>query len=278
MNPRISIIIPCFNHGQFILDAIKSVEKIEDHSLYEIIIINDGSTDELTNTMLRTLADKGYQIIFQNNQGLSAARNNAIEIAKGEYILPLDADNMIRASYVYKGIEVLDSKREISVVYGNSQCFGMKTHIFKPGEFNLQRLMLNNFIDACAVFRKEVWFANNGYDSNAFALCDWEFWLNAAFKSYNFFYIDEILFDYRVLPNSMMNNFSRNKINYTKFNEYLIEKHKNYFGPQYLDQDILFKFSKSPFGFMFKIILKKYFPFLFENFVTVGRVREYILT
>jgi glycosyltransferase involved in cell wall biosynthesis len=104
--PKVSIIIPCYNHGKYIMDAISSVEKIEDKNLYELIIINDGSTDEYTNTLLKELSDKGYYVIFQENKGLATSRNNAIAISKGEYILPLDADNKIRPEYIYKGINI----------------------------------------------------------------------------------------------------------------------------------------------------------------------------
>jgi glycosyltransferase involved in cell wall biosynthesis len=94
MYPVISIIIPCYNQGQYILDAISSVEQYPDNSVYEIIIINDGSTDEISITVLKSLEEKGYHVLNQNNQGLSMARNNGIAIAKGKYILPLDADSL----------------------------------------------------------------------------------------------------------------------------------------------------------------------------------------
>src|SRR4051812_35874782 len=87
--PKISIVIPCFNHGKYLKEAIQSVEQIQDKSLYELIIVNDGSTDEYTNRLMKSLSRKGYHIIFQNNQGLSASRNNAINVARAEYILPL---------------------------------------------------------------------------------------------------------------------------------------------------------------------------------------------
>jgi len=96
MNPRISIIIPCYNHGQYVREAISSVEKCTDKNLYEMIIVNDGSTDSFTLEEMGRLANDGYYVINQVNQGLGRTRNNGIKAAKGEYILPLDSDNRVR--------------------------------------------------------------------------------------------------------------------------------------------------------------------------------------
>ncbi|HEY8916042.1 MAG TPA: glycosyltransferase family 2 protein, partial [Chitinophaga sp.] len=89
-NPIVSIIIPCYNQGHFLQDALKSLAAC-DADLYELIIVNDGSTDAATNTYLRELSNQGYHVIFQENQGLGAARNTGIRAAKGRYLLPLDA-------------------------------------------------------------------------------------------------------------------------------------------------------------------------------------------
>src|SRR5437899_68511 len=97
--PFVSVIIPCFNHGEFLMDAVHSVEECA-RTLYEIIIVNDGSTDPPTVQLLKDLEEKGYNIINQNNQGLAAARNNGIAAATANYILPLDADNKIRPEYI----------------------------------------------------------------------------------------------------------------------------------------------------------------------------------
>ena len=94
IQPLISIVIPCYNHGQYIDEAIISVEEYKNKD-YEIIIINDGSTDNFTNIRLEELKEGGYNVIVQKNQGLGKTRNNGIKIANGKYILPLDADNKI---------------------------------------------------------------------------------------------------------------------------------------------------------------------------------------
>ncbi len=118
----ISVIIPCFNHGAFLAEAVASVEA-SDHIPYEIIIINDGSSDPFTCRVLDEFKSNGYHVIDQkNNQGPATARNTGIAAAKGRYILPLDSDNKIRPEMLSKSTAILDSHSQIGVVYGNI-CF-----------------------------------------------------------------------------------------------------------------------------------------------------------
>ncbi|RYZ79074.1 MAG: glycosyltransferase family 2 protein, partial [Moraxellaceae bacterium] len=155
MSVRVSVIIPCYNQGHFIREALASVAAC-DQTLIEVIIVNDGSTDPDTNKIMRELAEQGMHIIFQENKGLAAARNAGISASKGEFILPLDADNKIYPAYIEKGLAAMDADASIGVVYGNANYFGAKSGDWKPGVFNLQRLMIANFIDACAVIRKST--------------------------------------------------------------------------------------------------------------------------
>lgn len=275
---KVSIVIPCYNQGKYIDDAINSVEKIDDSNFYEIIIVNDGSTDDFTNKRLKELHESGYHVIFQENKGLATARNVAVTASKGQYILPLDSDNMIRASYVYKAVQILDNYPDISIVYGDAQKFGDEDGIMQQGPYNLQRLMLGNYIDACAVYRRGVWEANNGYDSNMpyTGIEDWDMWLNASFKGLKFQYIDEVLFDYRVLASSMIRNLKVSKKKGDANIDYLIKKYPLHFGPQFITQDIMTKLNESVPGFIGKLFMKKYFPGLFNKKVEDGSLRKYI--
>ncbi len=276
--PRVSVIIPCYNHGKYIRETLASIEKVKDKDLYEIIIVNDGSTDEFTNQELKKLSEEGYQVIHQKNAGPAAARNTAVKHSKGEYILPVDSDNLIHPEYMYRGIEILDNNKEISVVYANAKVFGNKSGLLNPGNYNLQKLMLINYIDACSVYRKSLWDATGGYDSKipTHGYEDWELWLNASFMGFKFLYIDEVLFEYRILDNSVIHKLRDDKKKGDANIEYMINKHKAYYGPQYIDQDIMLKLNQSFLGFVVKLILKKYFPAKFTQMVSQGKLRRYI--
>lgn len=224
---KISIIIPCFNHGKYVLEAIESVEQYSDKSIYEIIIINDGSTDKYTNEVLLKLKERGYNVVFQENQGLGRTRNNGIKIAQGKYILPLDADNRIYPAYISESINILDNNYDIAVVYGDAKIFGDQNSIRKTGAFNKEKILKGNYIDACAVFRKTAWEKCGGYkeDMPFQGWEDWELWINMVENGFNFHYINEVLFDYRVAESSMISSINDAPMKQRKLLTYVYYNH-----------------------------------------------------
>jgi glycosyltransferase involved in cell wall biosynthesis len=270
MLPAISIIIPCYNHGEYLREAINSIEQCNEKDLYEIIILNDGSTDKLTIDVLHKLTKEGYNVINQTNKGLGAARNNAIKEAVGKYILPLDSDNKIRPEYIYESIKILDEQPGIAMVYGDSEYFGEKTGRRNTGEFNLQKIMIGNYIDACAVYRKAVWDELGGYDEHmpVMGMEDYDFWLNMALNGYQFHYIPKILFDYRVLKNSMLQSINSGKA--IELGAYMQKKYKKYLSTKNLNEALL-REGKSNKKIAFKFFLALYFPG-FLNFLVKKKI------
>jgi len=204
--PKISIIIPCYNMGDFIDEAIQSVLQYPKVELYEIVVINDGSDDPHTISKLKQLESEGIKIIHQENKGLGNARNTGIQVAQGDYILLLDADNKILPEYISLSIEILDKHSETAIVYGDALFFGEENRINEVPDFSIEALLKENYIDACAVFRKGVWETVGGFDENMPVMGweDWDFWLRAFFKGYKFRHIDQVLFEYRVRSDSMI--------------------------------------------------------------------------
>jgi glycosyltransferase involved in cell wall biosynthesis len=215
------------------MDAISSVEECQE-KVYEIIIVNDGSTDPYTCEVMEQLKKKGYFVVEQENLGLSAARNTGIKLAKGQYILPLDSDNKIRPNYIFKGIEILDKLPEVGVVYGDAEYFGDKSGLWKVPEFDLRLLLLGNYIDACAVFRKSVWEDCGYYDTEMpiQGYEDWNFWLSIAEKGWKFYHIPEVLFDYRVRSGSMVTNCNIPE-NQRLLIQYVANKHSDILREEY---------------------------------------------
>ena len=165
-SPRLSVIIPCYNQGKYIMDTLSCFDDYHQQDTYELIIVDDGSKDEKTLSVLKQIASEGYQVIYQSNQGVSSARNNGIQHARGEYILPLDGDDMLSKEYIYEGITILDEHPEYAVVYCDGQYFGDKTGPWKVGSFNLQRLMLWDYIHVSGIYRKSAWAKVGGYDTH----------------------------------------------------------------------------------------------------------------
>lgn len=204
MSPKVSVVIPCFNHGEFLPEAVASVTSIPRNDV-ELIVVDDGSTDERTRKEMEILAARGIHVIRQENKGLSAARNAAIRASTGEYILPLDADNRLRPGYIEEGARILRASPKIGVVYADAQFFGGNTRRWIPGPFDPHRLLLENRIDACAIYRRIVWDQNGGYDERMLdGFEDWDFWIGAYEHGWEFVYVPEVLFDYRKVKGSML--------------------------------------------------------------------------
>ncbi|HWH60888.1 MAG TPA: glycosyltransferase [Terriglobales bacterium] len=202
---KVSVVIPCFNHGEFLPEAVASVTSIGRDDV-ELIVVDDGSTDGRTRVEMDNLAGDEMNVIRQENKGLAAARNAAIAASTGEYILPLDADNRLRSAYVEHGIRILEANPQAGVVYGDAQYMGTRTGRWHVGPFDLNRMLDCNYIDACAIYRRAIWEQNGGYDSTmpVQGYEDWDFWLGALEHGWQFAYVPEILFDYRVAPESMI--------------------------------------------------------------------------
>src|SRR5579863_3389457 len=123
---RLSVVIPCFNHGEFLPEAVASVTPLRREDV-ELVVVDDGSTDGRTREEMDRLREKGINVIRQENMGLAAARNAGIRAAAAEYILPLDADNRLRPGYIEHGIRLLDGNPEVGVVYGDAEYMGERT-------------------------------------------------------------------------------------------------------------------------------------------------------
>jgi glycosyltransferase involved in cell wall biosynthesis len=262
--PLLSIIIPCYNSGQFLPEAVESVSAYPDRSVYEIIIVDDGSTDQNTLDFLAQLPRKEYTVIHQENKGPAAARNTGIRAAKSDYILFLDSDNKIRSAYIDRGIELLNNRPDVGVVHGNAAFFGAKNKVqFVPSEFSLLKILHSNYIDMCSVVRKSVWEAVGGLDENRSIIGheDWEFWIRIGESGWKFAHIDEVLFDYRIREDSLTTQVgAEDKI--SKMLSYVYGKHwklfMRYF--KYLDKQLEYykEDQNSPVRSFFKYLYNKY--------------------
>ena len=201
---KVSVVIPCFNHGEFLPEAVRSATVVERNDT-ELIVVDDGSTDERTRQEMDVLSAQGTKVIRQTNKGLAAARNAGILAARGEYLFPLDADDRLRPGWIHDGIRILESNPQVGVVYGDAQCFGTRSDRWTTGPFNRDRLLQWNYIHASALYRRSVWEQNGGYDCRMLqGYEDWDFWLGALEHGWQFAYMREVFFDYRQAEISMV--------------------------------------------------------------------------
>lgn len=225
--PLISIITACYNHGIYLDDVISSINYDKYRDYFEHIIVNDGSTDKFTLDKLTEVERKGWVVIHQENKGLATARNKGIKEAKGKYILPLDCDNKIVPEIFIRASHIMEKDETIDVVYTDAMYFGEKNEKWKVGKFSLNRMLYGNYIDACALIRKETFFKYGCYDMEMPVMGheDWELWIKIALAGGKFYYLKKIGFYYRVLTSSMSNTISTP--NYLKSREYLYKKYSD---------------------------------------------------
>ncbi len=208
--PKVSIIIPCFNLGKYLNEAVESVlaQTFQD---FELIVVNDGSTDKKTNQIINEFNNSRVKVIHTTNQGLSGARNTGISQSEGEYILPLDADDKIAPTYLEKAVKVLDQNNNIGIVYCEAVFFGEKQGKWVLPEYSFPEILKHNVIFSSSLFRKSDWQKVNGYNLNMiYGWEDYDFWLSIIELKREVFKIPEILFFYRSRLDSM-NNCMKNE-------------------------------------------------------------------
>lgn len=210
----ISIIIPCYNDADFIEQAVNSALN-QTYSNTEIIIVDDGS-DNRTKKVLKSIQPKIDQLIVQDNQGQSNARNNGIRAAQGEYIVVLDSDDYFEPAFAERALKKISENEEIKVV----TCWGRRVKedrkelsVFKPNGGSISNFIYDNAAIGNSMFRKSDWERVGGYDEsmrNGFE--DWEFYIRLMELGGEAYVIPEVLFNYRVRKSST--TIKANKIKY----------------------------------------------------------------
>lgn len=194
----ISIIIPIYNHAKIITKCLDSILK-QTYQDYEIIIINDGSTDGLekvlenylqTNSIRLAALKLPLQIFNQENKGAAAARNNGFKKSKGEHLFFCDADAVLKPEALQKMYDELSRHQEAGYVY-SSFLWGRK--IFKLFPFDVEKLKKGPFIHTMALIRRE-YFPAGGWDESVKKFQDWDLWLTMLEQGYGGFWVDAVLF------------------------------------------------------------------------------------
>lgn len=201
--PKISVIIPCYNLGAYIDEAVDSV-LAQTFQNFEIIVVDDGSTDPYTMRLMENYIRPKTKVIRTKNQGPATARNVGITHALGEYILPLDADDKIGKCYLAKASMILDGNPEIGIVYCRARFFGSSEEEWQLEPFSIETMLTKNVIFATALFRRSSWQKVGGYNPlMVHGYEDYDFWISLLDREkVGVYRVNEILFYYRVRENS----------------------------------------------------------------------------
>lgn len=202
MNPLVSVIIPIYNAEPYLKETLDSV-LCSTYRPIEVVMVDDGSSDNSLAIAQKYCAEHPEcHILSQPNQGVSAARNNAIKNANGTYILPVDADDKIGSTYIQKAVEILEKHPEVRIVGCRAWMFGDVDKEWILPKFSHSLLARKNMIPATALYRKTDWERCGGYCETDIFREDWDFWLSIMELGGTFHKIDEILFYYRITKGS----------------------------------------------------------------------------
>lgn len=232
----VSVVIPCYNQGCFLTEAIQSVLK-QDYHEKEIIVVNDGSSDT-TKEVVKTFSDS-IVYIEQTNKGLPAARNAGIRAARGEYIAFLDSDDIYLPHTLSTAVGFLDSHPETAMVCGDAfllndnEIIGLKSIRSRrpqnPDNFRWETV--EYYATPSTVVLRNSCFAKVGFfDENlTIGAEDWLMWVQLSLY-FNMCYIDKPLIYYRIHDNNLTlckeridtaNRYAINLVvNSTYFNDY----------------------------------------------------------
>jgi len=201
--PRVSIVVPVYNAGGFLARALRSASA-QSYRDFETVVVDDGSTDARTLTILDAAERQGTVAVHRTpNRGVAAARNLAVERARGAFILPLDADDCLRTGFLEKTVLVLEENPEIAIVHTWVELIGGHHGLWRTGEFSVRALLSRCTIHVTSLYRREVWADVGGYDpSFTEGAEDWDFWLSAAARGWRARGIPEPLTQYRRRPGS----------------------------------------------------------------------------
>lgn len=230
MKELVSIIIPCYNQAQYIDEALQSVLD-QTYVNWECILVNDGSPDDTEKVANRWVKKENrFKYIYQKNTGVSGARNLGIKKAKGEFILPLDADDYLSANYIEECVKIIENTN-IKLVYGRAQFFGEQEGELSLGKVTIQNLLKYNRIHCAGLYRKIDWELNNGYDENMkHGFEDWEFWINLLKKGGEAVLSEQSVLYYRIKPLSRSTEINSNLKKNDQMFDYIFQKHIDLYG------------------------------------------------
>lgn len=270
---NLSIIIPLYNTPlHFFKECLLSIKNANIHLYnYEIIIVNDGSTDHELISFCATYYEEHTCIINKSNSGVSATRNLGMKHAKGDLILFLDSDDVLTGE-INNAISFLYNNSNYDLVYSDTRYFGSSKFYYKKGPFSRFRLLyIGNFLSITTLFRKEIAY-HYSFDEEMRYGEDYDFWCKISKGGYKFKYLPRPFFYYRTVAKS--NSLSQidfttkqniremikrkynphEEITNESLNEYLLNNFKD---KKNLAKLILILFLPGIFNFLIRIKLLK---------------------
>jgi glycosyltransferase involved in cell wall biosynthesis len=233
--PRVSVLITCYDLGQYLDEAVDSVLS-QTYQDFEIVIVDDGSTDPATRALLVGYRRPRTRVIHAQHGGVSAARNLAIANSSGAYLCALDADDRLEPTYFEKAVARLDADPSIAFVSCWLRAFGAEDFEWKPERCDLPTLLWEDTVLTASLLRREAIVAVGGYDTQMplQGAEDWDLWLTLVARGYRGAILREVLFNYRRRPGSL-STVAWNGAGHLPLTAYRVAKHADIYRAHLLD-------------------------------------------
>jgi glycosyltransferase involved in cell wall biosynthesis len=228
--PRVSVVVPACNQARYLAESIQSV-LAQSYGDFEIIVVDDGSTDD-TRAIVERL-DPRIRYVWQENQGLAAARNTGICEARGEYVALLDSDDAWLPNFLASMMSLVDANPEAAVFYcgviyvDEWGCYlpqSGHTRVLRSKELYETLLRYNFLIPSTIVMNRAEVVSAGLFDVHFRRLQDWELWIRLLREGRTFAGLDQCLVRYRIHDKSLSTDPKSGQVAANA----LIQKH---FGP-----------------------------------------------
>lgn len=213
-SPLISIVTPTYNRANFLPEAIESVLS-QDYENYELLIIDDGSTDNSKDVIEKYMDSKKIRYLYQSNSGQSVARNRGIEEANGDFICFLDSDNRWLPGKLSASVEAFERNPEADIVYGDVVLINEQGHEFSRKNMKRYSGKITTHLlkDNCVSMNTTMSKTNSiravgGFSGQVKVADDYDLWLRLS-AEYTYKYIPKLMADYRVMTNQISSDKKR---------------------------------------------------------------------
>ncbi|HEV2483376.1 MAG TPA: glycosyltransferase family A protein [Puia sp.] len=228
----VSVLIPCYNHGKYIDDAVESVLQ-QTYKNVEIIVVDAGSDDPLTRHKLAAYEKPATRVLTSPRQIFpSEARNLAFSVAAGEYLLTLDADDLVEKTFIEKTMKRLSEDAGSGAASGKVMYFGYEEGFLDYRGGMLEDILRQMGSHLCALIRRSAWMEIGGFDESVNdGYEDWEFWIRLTKAGWAISIVPEILVYYRQKESSRVTEVF---IHQTDLIKQLQDKHKDVYSNPFL--------------------------------------------
>ena len=208
--PDVSVLVTLYDYESLVAETLDSILASTDVSI-EVVIVEDHATDnsrEVARSYLAAHPDAAMVLLAKDaNEGLAAARNSGIEVCRADYVMVMDADNLVYPTCLRRLADALDDDPGAAFAYAALEEFGALANVRSAYAWNPQWLCSANYIDAQTMIRRSVLESLGGYrlaDPMVFGWEDWEMWLRLASRGDRGVLVAEMLGRYRVQAGSMI--------------------------------------------------------------------------